>query len=94
MDVNIDRGGVVLTNDQGGFYAYLTIEGTDEWRELSWQPDRSPQFHSNTVTATQKELTAYIRRKFVGWVVRKNNVPDVDLEHRAKVPEPNELKTR
>lgn len=80
-----ERGGVLLTNDEGDFHAYLTITGTDEWREISWRQDNYPALHTSVITATQEELTAHIQANFVGWIARKMNLPKVLLDHNAEV---------
>lgn len=83
--VKTERGGVLLTTDDGGFQAYLTIEGTDEWMEISWRPDNYPALHTTTLTATKKQLAEHIRKNYVGWTARKMNLPDVPLDHNAEV---------
>lgn len=83
-----ERGGIVLTKTGGYFHSYLTIPGTDEWRELSWHPGREPVLMNDTIVITQEELTAHIRKNFVGWTVRKTNLPNVTLEHNAEVTAP------
>jgi hypothetical protein len=83
-----ERGGVLLTNDEGGFQAYLTIAGTNEWREISWRPDNYPALHTSVFVATQEELAAHINKNFVGWNARKMNLPRVDLSVDAVVIAP------
>lgn len=84
-DVRTERGGVLLTNDDGGFQAYLTITGTNEWQEIAWRPDNYPALYVSTITATEEELTAHIQKTFVGWIARKMNLPKVRLDHNAEV---------
>lgn len=80
-----ERGGVLLTNDDGGFQAYLTVPGTDEWQEISWRPENYPALRTSNITATEEELTAHIQKNFVGWVARKMNLPKVLLDGNGEV---------
>lgn len=80
-----ERGGVLLTNNAGGFQAYLTIAGTDEWMEIAWRPENSLPLHTATISITPEKLAAHIRKNFVGWTARKTNLPHVPIKHNAKV---------
>lgn len=82
-----ERGGILLVNDGGDFQAWLTVPGTCEWREISWRPDNYPALHTAEVTATEEELAAYIQKNFVGWTVRKMNLPGVKLDVSGDVLE-------
>ena len=80
-----ERGGVLLTNDDGGFQAYLTIPGTDEWKEISWRPENYPALRVSEMTATEEELAKHIQKNFVGWVARKMNLAKVRLNTDGEV---------
>jgi len=51
-----ERGGVLLTNNNGGFQAYLTIPGTDDWTDISWRPENYPALRVSEITSTEEEF--------------------------------------
>lgn len=80
-----ERSGVLLSNDDGGFQAYLTIPGTDEWKEISWRPGNYPALRVSELTITNNELAKHIQKNFVGWVARKMNLLKVHLNDDGEV---------
>jgi hypothetical protein len=83
-----ERGGVLLVNDAGGFQAYQTIPGTNEWKDISWHPENYPALRVTDLTATKEELTAHIQQHFIGWTARKMNLTKVALDDNAEVIQP------
>lgn len=83
-----ERGGVLICNDNGDFNAWLTIPGSNEWREVSWRSGNYPALHTADITATSEELAAHIQANFVGWIARKMNLLNVELARNGEILEP------
>jgi rhodanese-related sulfurtransferase len=83
-----ERGGVLIVNGEGDFNAWLTVPGTNEWREISWRQDNYPALHTADVTVTPEELAAHIQRNFAGWTVRKMNLPGLEIDVDGDILEP------
>lgn len=83
-----ERGGVLIRNDNGDFNAWLTIPGSNEWREISWRAENYPALRTSDITATPEELAAHIQANFVGWVARKMNLLNVELDENGEIVEP------
>jgi hypothetical protein len=80
-----ERSGVLLSNANGGFQAYLTVPGTGEWKEISWRPENYPALRVSELIVTDDELAAHIQKNFVGWVARKMNLLKVHLNKDGEV---------
>lgn len=80
-----ERGGILIVNDAGDFNAWLTVTGTNEWREISWRRGNYPALHTSEIAATGLELAAHIQKNFVGWVVRKLTLPELQIDVNGEI---------
>ena len=83
-----ERGGVLLSNDHGDMQAWIPLEAENEWREISWRQGNYPALRVSDISSTKEELGKFIQQNYVGWNVRKVNLPGVHFDHNAVIIEP------
>jgi hypothetical protein len=88
MSTICERGGTLLVADNGDIQAWLPLAGEAEWREISWRQENYPALHVAEVTATKDELAKFIQTNYVGWTMRKLNLPGIALDTDGVVIEP------
>lgn len=83
-----ERNGVLLVTEHGDMQAWLPLGVEDEWREISWRQGNYPALRVSEINATKKELGKFIQQNYVGWIVRKMNLPGVAFDADAIITEP------
>lgn len=83
-----ERGNILITHEEE-FYlnAWLRLDGKDQWLQVSYRSDNYPALNVSTVTVTEEELAAHIRKEFGGglWYVRKMNIKGVQIDDHNHV---------
>jgi len=80
-----ERGGVLVTNDNGDFNAWLTTGIVGNWCEISWRQENYPALNVQVIEIAPKDLAEHIQKHFVGWTARKMNVPGVLLDMSGEI---------
>ena len=83
-----ERGNILITHEEE-FYlnAWVRLDGKDQWLQVSYRSDNYPALNVSTVTVTEEELAAHIRKEFGGglWHVRKMNIKGVQIDDHNHV---------
>lgn len=78
-----ERGNILLAHDEEFWLnAWLRLPGENQWLQISYRRENYPALHVATVTITDENLAAHIRKEFGGglWYARKLNIEGVTVE--------------
>lgn len=80
-----ERGGTLLVSDDGDIQAWLPLGGDCNWREISWRSNNYPALRVSDVTATKAEIASFIKRNYVGWLIRKVNLAGITTDADGRI---------
>lgn len=82
-----ERGNIWLVHVEEDYHnAYFRLTD-NRWLEVSIRPCNYPGFNVKTITVSDAELAAHIRKEFGGgmWHARKMNLEGVELDAESNV---------
>lgn len=78
-----ERGNILLVHNEEFYLNSWTRlgDGPNRWLQVSYRADNYPAFTVNTITTSDEELAAHIRKEFGGglWTARKLNIEGVKV---------------